>query len=113
MYQIYKTMVSKQWTSREQKAVRDKKQRRWEFPGGLVIGIPGFHCCGLGSVPGRGTEILQAMQCSQKQTNKKPHTHKICFYMYYILHTHIHMYMHSIFKEYLYSFWKTTETSEI
>ena len=28
-----------------------------EFPGGLVFSIPGFHCCGLGSVPGWGTEI--------------------------------------------------------
>ena len=29
-----------------------------EFPGGLVVRILGFHCCGPGSVPGRGTEIL-------------------------------------------------------
>ena len=28
-----------------------------EFPGGLAVRIPGFHCCGLGSVPGGGTEI--------------------------------------------------------
>ena len=27
-----------------------------EFPGGLVVRIPGFHCRGLGSIPGRGTE---------------------------------------------------------
>ena len=28
------------------------------FPGGLVVRILSFHCCGLGSIPGRGTEIL-------------------------------------------------------
>ena len=35
-------------------------QKVWlgEFPGSLVDRIPGFHCIGLGSIPGRGTEIL-------------------------------------------------------
>ena len=28
-----------------------------------------FHCCGLGSIPGQGTKILQAMQL-KKQTKK-------------------------------------------
>ena len=28
-----------------------------EFPGGRVVRIWGFHCCGPGSVPGLGTEI--------------------------------------------------------
>ena len=28
-----------------------------EFSGGLVVRIPGFHCCGPGSISGRGTEI--------------------------------------------------------
>ena len=37
-----------------------------EFAGGLMIRILGFHCCGLGSVPGQGTEILQAPQRGQK-----------------------------------------------
>ena len=30
----------------------------WDFPGGLVIRILGFHCLGPGSVPGQGTEIF-------------------------------------------------------
>ena len=30
-----------------------------EFSGGLVFRTPGFHWCGWGSIPGRGTEILQ------------------------------------------------------
>ena len=47
-----------------------KKQPNGEFPGGLVVRIPGFHCCGLGSIPGQGTEILQAA-CGQK---KNPET---------------------------------------
>ena len=29
-------------------------------PDGLVVRIPGFHCCGPGSIPGQGTESLQA-----------------------------------------------------
>jgi len=36
-------------------------------PGGLMVRIPGFHCRGLGSVPGLGTKILQATWHSQKQ----------------------------------------------
>ena len=31
-----------------------------EFPDGIVVRIPGFHCRGLGSISGWGTEILQA-----------------------------------------------------
>ena len=43
-----------------------------EFPRGLVVRITGFHCRGLGSVPGQGTEIPQAMQhCQKKQKTKK------------------------------------------
>ena len=42
-----------------------------EFPGGLVVRILGFHCRGLGSVPGWGTEIPQATQHSQKKKRKK------------------------------------------
>ena len=30
-----------------------------EFPCGLVVRIPGFHCCDAGSIPGGGTEIQQ------------------------------------------------------
>ena len=41
-----------------------------EFAGGLVVRIPGFHCHGLGSVPGRGTEILQAAWHGQKKKKK-------------------------------------------
>ena len=29
----------------------------WEFPGGLMVRIQHFHCCGPGSIPGLGTEI--------------------------------------------------------
>ena len=45
---------------------RDRNLLR-EFPGGLVIKILGFHGHGLGSVPGRGTEIPQAMQHGYKK----------------------------------------------
>ena len=43
----------------------------WEFPGDLAIRIPGFHCCGQGSILGWGTEILQAMQQGKKKKKKK------------------------------------------
>ena len=29
-----------------------------DFPGGLIVRTPGFHCCGPGSFPGQGNEIL-------------------------------------------------------
>ena len=32
----------------------------WECPGGLVVRVPGFHRCGLGSISGRGAEIPQS-----------------------------------------------------
>ena len=34
----------------------------WESLGGLVVRIWHFHCCGLGSIPGQGTEIPQAIR---------------------------------------------------
>ena len=45
---------------------------RWEFPGGLVVRIPGYNCHSLGSISGQRTVILQAAQCGQKQNSKKP-----------------------------------------
>ena len=33
---------------------------QWEFSGAPVVRIQCFHCHGLGSIPGRGTEILHA-----------------------------------------------------
>ena len=42
-----------------------------EFPGSLVVRIQGFHCCGLGSIPGQGTEILQAAQHGEKKRKKE------------------------------------------
>ena len=41
-----------------------------EFPGGLQVKIPGFHCRGPGSIPGWGIEIPQATWHGQK-TNKQ------------------------------------------
>ena len=38
--------------------------RPGELPGGLGVRILGFHCRGLGLVPGQGTEILQATRRS-------------------------------------------------
>ena len=45
---------------------RLKTEHKGEFPDGLILKIWGFHCHGPGSIPGRGTEILKAMQHGQK-----------------------------------------------
>ena len=44
--------------------------RRKEVPGGLVVRILGFYCCGLDSVPGQGTEILQATWYGKNKERK-------------------------------------------
>ena len=41
-----------------------------EFPDTLVVRIPGFHCHGLGSIPGWGTGIPQASRSGQKWKKK-------------------------------------------
>ena len=46
----------------------------WDFPGGQEVRIPGFHCHGLGSIPGWGTEILQTAWCDQKANTQKQET---------------------------------------
>ena len=56
-----------------------KSSLSWEFPGDLVVRIPGFHCHDPGSIPGWGTEILQAVRCSQKK--KKVVCHMILTYV--------------------------------
>lgn len=45
--------------------IAQKVQLR-KFPGGLVVKIPGFQCGDPGSIPDKGTEILQAQQHDQK-----------------------------------------------
>ena len=51
-----------------------------EFPGGLVIGIPGFHCFGPGSIPSLGTEIPQAAEYGQKNNHRQqPKTDELDF----------------------------------
>ena len=46
-----------------------------ELPGGLLV--LGFHCCGLDSISGPGTEILQAAKWPKKKKkarrNRYPH----------------------------------------
>ena len=43
-----------------------------EFPGGLGVSTGCFHCYGLGSIPGLGTEILhQADACLRQKKKKK------------------------------------------
>ena len=44
---------------------------QWEFPGGLVVRIPYFHCCGPNSVPGQGADILQSTRRDQKKKKRK------------------------------------------
>ena len=42
-----------------------------EFPGGPVVRTSQSHCHGMGSSPGQGTKIPQAMWCGQKEKEKK------------------------------------------
>ena len=42
-----------------------------EFPGGLVVRIQGFHCCGPGSIPGQETKIPQVAAFGKKKKKKK------------------------------------------
>ena len=44
--------------------------KAWKFPGGPVLRTQHFHCRGPGSIPGRGTKILQAMLCRKKERKK-------------------------------------------
>ena len=48
----------------------NSQKKVWEFPDGLVVRILGFHYRGQGSIPGQGTKIPQAVQCSQKEKRK-------------------------------------------
>jgi len=43
----------------------------WEFPDGLMVWPWSFHCQGLGSIPGQGTKILQAMRCTKRKIHEK------------------------------------------
>ena len=43
-----------------------KNRQHWEFPGGLVVRIPGFHCHGPGSVPGWATLISSMISQDSK-----------------------------------------------
>ena len=36
-----------------------------------MVRTPGFHCCGLSSVPSQGTEISQVAWCGQKRKKRK------------------------------------------
>ena len=63
----YKTTVTKMVPEQEGRT----KERAWrEFPGGLVVTIPGFCCHGLGSIPGRGTEMPQAVQPKKRERER-------------------------------------------
>ena len=46
---------------------REGQRDLWDFPGGPVVRTPCCHCRGPGSIPGQGTEVLQALQHSQKK----------------------------------------------
>ena len=50
-----------------------KKHNDEECFGGPMVRTQPFHCQGLGSVPGQGTKIQQAIWCGQ---NNKKQTHK-------------------------------------
>ena len=49
--------------------MKKKKKAVREFPGGPVVRTQRFNCRGLGSIPGWGTKIPQAVQHGQKKFN--------------------------------------------
>ena len=53
-----------QWTNRKAMILASvgalKKRKEWGFPDGPVVKTLHFHCRGHNSIPGQGTEILQA-----------------------------------------------------
>ena len=55
-------------TSTEDRGVAIETEASQEFHGSLVVRILGLHCCSLGSIPGQGTKIIQAMWYSQTNT---------------------------------------------
>ena len=50
------------------------KTTSWDISGGPVVMNPCFHCKGIGSIPGQGTNILHGTQCGQKVKKKKKKT---------------------------------------
>ena len=51
---------------------REKNRVKRDFPHGPVVKTPCFHCRGMGSIPGWGTKILNAMRhSSPKKEGKK------------------------------------------
>ena len=59
-----------------------RKER--EFPGGLVVRILGFNCCGPGSIPCLETEVLQGAWHSQKKKKKDKNSQLILIGQYYL-----------------------------
>ena len=59
----------------------------WDFPGGLVVRSRCFHCLGLGSIPGWGTEMLQATRCGKKK--KKLNHYVVHLKLMYYCMSHI------------------------
>jgi len=55
----------------QKKKKKKKKNEAREFPGGLVVKIPCFHYCGLGSLPGLETEILTSRYYTLWEGEKK------------------------------------------
>ena len=48
-----------------------KKSGSADFPGGLMVKTHGFHCRGLGSIPGQGTKILHMTWHKQNKQNQE------------------------------------------
>ena len=48
-----------------------KRVNSREFPGGPVVSTQHFHCKGMGSISGWGTEIPHASQYSQENEERK------------------------------------------
>ena len=65
--------VAKEWTQPRCQVTGKAIKEMWsrDFFGSPVVRAPHFHCRGWGSVPGRGTEILQVVPHGQKNKKEK------------------------------------------
>ena len=60
-----------------------------EFPGALLVRIPGFHCHGPGSIPSQGTEIAHTKKSHSLSLDIYTHSYAHRFFFPY-LHLYIH-----------------------
>ena len=73
-------------------------------PGDLVVRTLGFHCQGLGSVPGWGTSLVTKKKKKKKRSNKEINIKQIEKYFFLLMITVRISYITDISVSYIYPF---------